>query len=40
MKLNLSNITEDTFPLPSPAEYTNNYSTVGNTYTDKYTSTL
>ena len=25
---------------PSPAEYVNKYSTVGNTYTDKYTSTL
>ena len=25
---------------PSPAEYTNKYSTVGNTYEDKYESTL
>jgi len=25
---------------PSPAEYVNNYSTLGNTYTDNYTSTL
>ena len=25
---------------PSPAEYTNKYSTTGNTYTDKYSSTL
>lgn len=24
---------------PSPAEYTNKYSTVGNTYIDKYSST-